>query len=140
LGPGGALAFLSRGDTLRYKGEFARAIEDYERALQIEPKYIPALAGLGLTYEKMGDLTSARREFKQATISENKFRFVNPSPSALETAQARLAALDSGAAPPAIPVSLPKGMNFLRTTISMMRGAKRRTSSIDSSTTPFGGG
>jgi tetratricopeptide (TPR) repeat protein len=110
LDPKGIINYMYRGDTLRYKGEFARAIADYEHALQNAPShdFIPALTGLGLTYEKMGDLASARTKFEAARNSRNNSRFQEPSPSSLETARARLAALDSGAAPPAIPVSLPK--------------------------------
>jgi tetratricopeptide (TPR) repeat protein len=108
LAPKIPLPLISRGDTLRYKGEFARAIADYEKALGIRPDYTPALAGLGLTYEKMGDLASARTKFKQAVASESLKRFRDVEKSGLETARARLAALDSGVAQPAIPNSLPK--------------------------------
>jgi tetratricopeptide (TPR) repeat protein len=110
LDPKGLVVYAYRGDTLRYKGEFARAIADYEHALQNVPDhdFIPALTGLGLTYEKMGDLASARKKFEEARDSRSKFRLSEPSPSSLETARARLAALDSGAPQPAIPISLPE--------------------------------
>jgi tetratricopeptide (TPR) repeat protein len=108
LEPRGSLVYAYRGDTLRYKGEFARAIADYESALKNLPDYIPALTGLGLTYEKMGDLAKARTKFEQARDSQSKARFSEPSSSSLETARARLAALDSGVAQPAIPISLPQ--------------------------------
>jgi tetratricopeptide (TPR) repeat protein len=109
LAPKGIINYAYRGDTLRYKGEFARAIADYEHALQnAGHDYIPALTGLGLTYEKMGDLAKARTKFEEARDSLNKDRILDPSPSSLETARARLAALDSGVAQPTIPVSLPQ--------------------------------
>jgi tetratricopeptide (TPR) repeat protein len=106
----GIINYAYRGDTLRYKGEFARAIADYESALKNAPghDFIPALTGLGLTYEKMGDLAKARKKFEEARDSQSKFRFDEPSPTSLETARAQLAALDSGVAPPTIPLALPK--------------------------------
>jgi len=104
----GTLIYVRRGDTLRYTGDFVHAIEDYERALRNEPGYIPALTSLGLTYEKMGDLANARIRFEQASNSQRSDRFTDASKSALETARARLAALDSGVAPPSIPNVLPK--------------------------------
>jgi tetratricopeptide (TPR) repeat protein len=108
LDPNGLLAHAARADTLRYRGEFKRAISDYERALRSRPDYIPALTGLGLTYEKMGNLANARIKFEQAVASRNRERLIDVSKSAVETARARLAALDSGAAQPSIPNSLPK--------------------------------
>ncbi|MGD0851364.1 tetratricopeptide repeat protein [Bradyrhizobium sp.] len=108
LDPKSMIVNVERGDTLRYKGDFARAIADYERALRVRPDYIPAFTGLGLTYEKMGDVASARVKFEQATTSRYPYRFADAPRSALETAHARLAALDSGIAQPSIPNSLPK--------------------------------
>lgn len=104
----GSFVFVERGDTLRYMGEFARAIADYQHALRNEPGYIPSLTGLGLTFEKMSDLAKARAWFEQAAASENSNRFNTVSKSALETARARLAALNSGIAQPSIPNALPK--------------------------------
>jgi tetratricopeptide (TPR) repeat protein len=108
LDPNGLLVHAARADTLRYRGEFKRAISDYERALRGRPDYIPALTGLGLTYEKMGNLANARIKFEQAVASRNRERLIDVSRSAVETARARLAALDSGAAQPSIPNALPK--------------------------------
>ena len=107
LDPKGTLVYAFRGDTLRYKGEFARAIADYESALQnmASHDYIPALTGLGLTYEKMGDLAKAHTNFEKARDSQSNARFTEPSSTSLETARAQLAALDSGVAPPTIPLS-----------------------------------
>ena len=111
LDPKGTFIYIARGDTLRYKGDFVRAIADYERALRTRPDYIPAFTGLGLTYEKIGDLARARVKFEQATTSRYVFRFEDAPRSALETARAQLAALDSGVAQPSIPNSLPKAIS-----------------------------
>jgi uncharacterized caspase-like protein len=68
------------------------------------PDDIPALTSLGLTYEKMGDLARARDAFKAAVGSKSQER-ASINKSSLETARARLAALDSGALQPAIPAA-----------------------------------
>jgi tetratricopeptide (TPR) repeat protein len=108
LEPRRALFHVFRGDALRYKGEFARAIADYEQALLDTPDFIPAFTGLGLTYQRIGDLANARAKFEHAASSQSSSRFIDVSRSSLETARAQLAALDAGAAPPTIPISLPK--------------------------------
>ena len=97
-----AVIYVLRGDTLRYKGEFVRAIADYEKALAIfNGPYAPALAGLGLTYERMGDLARARKQFERAALLDSG-SLTDISKSSAQTAVAHLAALDSGEAQPTI--------------------------------------
>ena len=99
-GPGIALGLTLRGETLRYMGEYDRALSDFNQAIRIEPDYAPALTGRGLTFERIGDLERAKSEFRTAlSISENSGRG-DISKSARETAEARLAALSSGAPQP----------------------------------------
>ena len=98
------LPFLARGDTYRYKGEFNRALADYDQALRVTPDYIPAFVGRGLTFEKQGDLARARIEYEKALNSRSEFRG-DIAGSAIETARARLAAFESGAAQPLIPAA-----------------------------------
>ena len=105
LDPKSQLALVLRGNILRYRGEFDRALSDYDKALGIEPDYIPAITGRGLTYERMGDFARARVEFKKALASHNPLLTIANYKSAQETAQARLAALNSGAAQPIIPAA-----------------------------------
>jgi len=104
LNPGDDIGYLYRGDTLRYKGEFAAALKAYDVVLKRAPDDIPALTSRGLTYEKMGDLARARESFKEAVASRSEQR-ASINKSSLETARARLAALDSGALQPAIPAA-----------------------------------
>lgn len=108
LDPTGVLIYVERGDTFRYMGTFDQAIADYTKALAKEADFIPALTGLGLTFEKMADLANARIKFVEASASQSPMRSRSYSRSALETARARLAALDSGVSQPSIPNSLPK--------------------------------
>jgi len=101
---GSAGFYSGRGDTYRYRGEFTQALADFNEALKQVPDFIPALAGRGLTYEKMGDLAQARADFQSALASKSAFRIFSAK-SALETAAAHLAALDSGGSLPVIPAA-----------------------------------
>jgi tetratricopeptide (TPR) repeat protein len=96
--------YVLRGDTYRYKGELERALADYDQALVLEPDAIPAFTGRGLTFEKAGDFARSRTEFVKALASRSQSRS-GINKSALETARARLAALDSGAPQPVIPAA-----------------------------------
>jgi uncharacterized caspase-like protein len=58
----------------------------------------------------MGDLSRARSEFERTLASQDPVR-EDLNILALETARARLAAFDSGAAQPAIPASMPKAVS-----------------------------
>jgi hypothetical protein len=91
-----SLVYTRRGDTLRYLGDFKKAIVDYDRALSFSPAYSAALAGRGLAFERDGNLSRARDDFLRAVSS------TDTDLQAIETARARLAAFDSGAPPPRI--------------------------------------
>ena len=99
-GPGVWLGLAIRGDTLRYMGEYDRALADYNEALRNEPGFAPAYTGRGLTRERTGDYAKAKADFQMAlSKSENSGRG-DISKQARETAEARLAALASGAPQP----------------------------------------
>ncbi|WP_159011092.1 caspase family protein [Bradyrhizobium sp. S69] len=100
-----SFVLIERGDTYRYRGDFRHAIADYDQALRNVPGYVPALTGLGLTYERMGDLAKARLAFEHAVTSGTSQVVQTVSKSSLETARARLAAFDSGIVQPSIPIS-----------------------------------
>ena len=106
-----ATNLILRGDTYRYMGLLDKALADYDKALVVEPgSPIPALTGRALTLEKKGDLAAARDFFEQATRASSSDRS-DINRSALETAKARLAALNSGAAQPEIPAAPVKTAN-----------------------------
>lgn len=98
-GAGVWLGLSIRGDTYRYMGEYDRALADYNEALRYEPDFVPPYTGRGLTYERMGDLVRAKAEFEKALAITTGGRG-DISKSARETAEARLAALSSGAPQP----------------------------------------
>ena len=101
-GPGVALGLTLRGETLRYMGDYDSALSNFNQAIRFESDFAPAYAGLGLTFERMGDFERAKSEFRTAlSVSENSGRG-DISKSARETAEARLAALASGAPQPKI--------------------------------------
>ena len=104
LAPGDSLNYTRRADALRYRGDYAQSLTEYDRALTLMPDYIPAFTGRGLSYERMGDAAAARREFEKALASQSHLMHLDYSKSSLETARARIAALDSGAP---LPVILP---------------------------------
>jgi len=103
INPRDPLNFARRADVLRYRGDFREAIAEDDRALAVDPDYIPALTGRGLSFERLGDIAAAKAEFARAMASKSYLANLDFSKSALETARARLAALDSGAPPPQIP-------------------------------------
>lgn len=101
-GPGVALGLTLRGETLRYMGDYDSALSNFNQAIRFESDFAPAYTGLGLTFERMGDFERAKSEFRTAlSVSENSGRG-DISKSARETAEARLAALTSGAPQPKI--------------------------------------
>ena len=94
------LGFTLRGETLRYMGRYDQALADFDQAIRMLPDHAPAYTGRGLTFERLGDIERAKSEFRMAlSVSENAGRSDN-SKSARDTAEARLAALASGAAQP----------------------------------------
>jgi tetratricopeptide (TPR) repeat protein len=103
INPRDPLNFGRRADVLRYRGDFREAITEDDRALAIMSEYIPAFTGRGLSFERLGDVAQARAEFETAIASKSYLANLDYSKQALETARARLAALESGAPPPQIP-------------------------------------
>jgi tetratricopeptide (TPR) repeat protein len=105
LNPDSALNYNLRGDTYRYRGDLDLALADYDKAIALSSDQgIPPHTGKGLTFEKKGDLARARAEFERAMAIQSTDKS-DLNRSALETAKARLAALDSGAAQPIIPAA-----------------------------------
>jgi tetratricopeptide (TPR) repeat protein len=102
--PRDPLNYARRADTLRYRGDYQLSLGEYDRALAIMPDYIPAFTGRGLAFERLGNPEAARAEFGKALASRSYLANIDYSKSSLETARARLAALDSGAP---LPVILP---------------------------------
>ena len=45
------------------QGEFTRALEDFDQALRLNPRFAAALAGRGVTRLRLGQVTEAERDF-----------------------------------------------------------------------------
>ena len=48
------------------KGELKKAFESFDQALQLDPKYSPALAGIAIVYGKQGNFKAAFKRIKKA--------------------------------------------------------------------------
>ncbi|WP_405956054.1 tetratricopeptide repeat protein [Streptomyces phaeochromogenes] len=63
---GRAMAHTMRGRELRYGGEYGRALEEYARALELDPELAWAHYGRGFTHRLMNDLPAALAAFDRA--------------------------------------------------------------------------
>lgn len=59
-------AFYNRGNAYRHKDELDRAIQDYDRALELNPANAKALDNRGLAYTLKGDYAHAISDFDEA--------------------------------------------------------------------------
>jgi len=59
-------AYYARGLAYRRKGDYHRAIQDYDQALKITPTYTQALYARGLAYMLIGDPDRALQDYDQA--------------------------------------------------------------------------
>jgi tetratricopeptide (TPR) repeat protein len=61
-----ATAYNNRGVAYRLKGNYAQAIEDFNEAIRLVPKYASAFNNRGVAYRNMGDLDRAVADYDQA--------------------------------------------------------------------------
>lgn len=104
-------AFLDRADLYRLRGEYGPALKDLEQVLSTEASpESRTLFQRGLTYEKLGDTKKARADYQQISIKvipqDNKTDI-----EIQQRANARLAAIDSGASQPIIAPMPAKRLN-----------------------------
>src|SRR5690349_14892038 len=62
----GAEEFVKRGDELLEKGEFEKAVKEYDRALKLDAKDVRAYLGRGAARSASGDPFGAARDFSEA--------------------------------------------------------------------------
>lgn len=60
----------ARGMETFAQGDYAQARKYLEKAVKNLPDFVPALVGMGLTYESLGDLQSAQTNLEQALLLE----------------------------------------------------------------------
>ncbi len=59
--------YLQMAQALHASGEAAKALPYYAKALELDPKYLPALRSLGATQVRAGDFAAARGTLEKAT-------------------------------------------------------------------------
>ena len=47
-------------------GQYERAIQDYDEAIRLNPQYVYAYNNRGLTYQSLGKVEEAERDFQKA--------------------------------------------------------------------------
>lgn len=55
-----------QGNDLSRAGEFDKAAEQYEKALEIDPQYVDAMTNLGVAYYNLGQLDKAIEQYSKA--------------------------------------------------------------------------
>jgi len=58
-----AIAFTNRGVAYRNKGQYARAIQDYDQAIKLDPNYAIAFRNRGIAYDEKGQYDRAIRDY-----------------------------------------------------------------------------
>src|SRR5437660_4528769 len=61
-----AIALNNRGNAYHAKKNYDRAIEDYDRAIKLDPGYARAFYNRGISYSDKGDQTRAIDDYDQA--------------------------------------------------------------------------
>ena len=69
-----ALAYGRRGEAYLHKGDFARAIADFDQAIRIDPRQARFLVGRGLAHREHGDLDSALADYSKAIELDPSYR------------------------------------------------------------------
>lgn len=72
-GTGLALTFNNRGNAYQSKGEYQRAIQDYDEALRIDPDSALAFNNRGSAFQHMGDYDRALQDYDRAIRLDGSF-------------------------------------------------------------------
>jgi len=62
------------GEKGRYSGDLNKAISYYSRCIELNKNFFPAYLNIGIIYQKLGYLDSARREYDKALDIEKDWR------------------------------------------------------------------
>ncbi len=61
-----ATAYSNRGDAYRNKGQYDRAIADFDTAIELDPKHAIAYSNRGIAYKKLGEIDKAMSDTQKA--------------------------------------------------------------------------
>ena len=64
---------FNSGVTFYHQKEMAKAIQAYQKVIEIDPNYIEAYNNLGIIYQEMGDLESALKTYRRAIEINPKY-------------------------------------------------------------------
>jgi len=62
-----AETYLNQGVAYSQKGEFERAVSNYNKAIEVNPKFAVAYLNRGFTYSKLGEYDRAISDYSKAT-------------------------------------------------------------------------
>jgi len=60
------IAYNNRGNAYAAKGEYDRAVQDYDQSIKLNPNYARAFNNRGVAYQKKGDYDRAINDFDDA--------------------------------------------------------------------------
>ena len=62
------IAYHRRGSAYSALGQHQRAIEDYDKAIELNPDYAIAYNNRGLSFQELGQASRAREDFDRARL------------------------------------------------------------------------
>ena len=72
-----ALLYCTRGNAYKYLKQYMRALQDYNRSLEIDPNFAPSYHNRGFTYLRIGDIQSGYASITQAfTLKPKSIHFI----------------------------------------------------------------
>ena len=73
--------YYNRGTVYAFRGDFERAIADYDKAIELNPNFVDAYYNRGLIYEKrgLGNILRGRDYFERAIADYDKAIELNPN-------------------------------------------------------------
>src|SRR5215471_19185886 len=60
------IAYNNRGNAYMAKGEYDRAVQDYDQSIKLDPNYARAFNNRGVAYQKKGEYDRAINDFDQS--------------------------------------------------------------------------
>ena len=68
------IAYNNRGNAYTAKGEYDRAIQDYDQSIKLNPNYARAFNNRGVAYQKKGEYDRAIKDFDEVDQAQSRLR------------------------------------------------------------------